>query len=252
MVTSPVEITSGGIALVGTLDVPELEPGQRVPLVVIMHRLFGDQEEAVLVATSRALVARGIATLRFDFIGQGRSGGRFIDMTVPIELAEAADVVAFARALPFVSTLGLVGHSQGGVVASMLAGRMGSDVGAIVLLAPAVIIRDDTRAGTILGASFDPDDLPEQIEMWGYPLGREFLRTGQELPILDDSSPYEGPMLVLAAGADEHVPLSPIEAFASRMTDARIVVLDGKDHFFEPDVQRAATLAADFLREHLV
>lgn len=57
----------------------------------------------------------------------------------------------FAKSLPYVSGIGCLGHSQGGVIASMVAGRLaerGEDVPqGVVLIAPGSIIKEACQAG---------------------------------------------------------------------------------------------------------
>ncbi len=46
---------------------------------------------------SENIVSQGIATLRFDFNGHGRSDGEFKDMTVLNEMDDVKDVTSWAK-----------------------------------------------------------------------------------------------------------------------------------------------------------
>lgn len=113
---------------------------------------------------AKGLAAAGIASIRFDFDGHGKSEGRMQDMTVEKEIADARAVWEYARSLPYVSSIGLLGHSQGGVIASMTAERL-ADAGvapeALVLIAPGSVIKDACRGGKFFNARFAPQDPPE-------------------------------------------------------------------------------------------
>lgn len=95
--------------------------------------LFGHQPFAVL---ADYLTRRGIAVLRFDDRGVGRSGGTLAGTTSLDYAADARAALAWLRARPEVkkTKVGLVGHSQGGTAAIEAAGQpLGPDM--LVLLA---------------------------------------------------------------------------------------------------------------------
>lgn len=54
----------------------------------------------------------------------GQSDGDFRDMTVLNEIEDAKKVFEYARRLPNVTSVSIAVHSQGGVVASMVAGEL--------------------------------------------------------------------------------------------------------------------------------
>ena len=99
----------------------------RCPMVILMHGIFSSKDFTPIPALARELAARGIASIRFDFDGHGRSEGRMQDMTIARELADARAVWDYVRTLPYVRGIGLLGHSQGGVIASMLAGQLAAE-----------------------------------------------------------------------------------------------------------------------------
>jgi pimeloyl-ACP methyl ester carboxylesterase len=84
---------------------------------------------------SEALAAQGIAVLRLDDRGTGRSTGQFAGATTDDFARDAAAAVAWLRRQPGIDPqrVGLVGHSEGAVVALLVA-RADSAVRALVLL----------------------------------------------------------------------------------------------------------------------
>ena len=146
---------------------PQLKSGERVPMVLLCHGFMGNKDGALENRIANLLSERGIASIRFDFNGHGQSEGRFQDMTVPNEIVDAKKVIDYVRALPYVSSVAISGHSQGGVVAAMTAGELGSDkIKAVVLLAPAAVLRDDAIRGSTMGATYDPFNLGEYVELF--------------------------------------------------------------------------------------
>lgn len=137
--------TAGGITLGGTLTMPAHAAGARVPAVVtITGSGPEDRDEAIPVVAgyrpfrdvADTLGRRGIAVLRLDDRGVGESeagppGATSADFASDIESA-----LAYLRTRPDIdaSRLGLVGHSEGGMIAPMVAAR-DTGVRAIVLLA---------------------------------------------------------------------------------------------------------------------
>lgn len=139
------------------------------------------------------------------------------------------------QSLPYVSEAGLLGHSQGGVVASMTAGRLATEsklpVG-VVLIAPGSVIKEACQGGKFFNATFDPKDPPEYIRCWGiYKLGREYLITTQQLDIFGTSAAYHGPVLLLHGDRDGIVPMwcseQYLKAYGSRAT---LKVIEGENH----------------------
>lgn len=91
------------------------------PLVIVCHGFTSSKDTELMQTLANDLEKEGIATLRFDFNGHGKSEGRFQDMTVLNEIEDAKKVYDYASKLPHVTSISLAGHSQGGVVASMTA-----------------------------------------------------------------------------------------------------------------------------------
>ena len=91
-------------------------------MVILMHGIFSSKDYPPIPNIARALAKEGIASIRFDFDGHGKSERRMIDMTIANELADADAILSYAASLPYVSGISLLGHSQGGVISSMTAG----------------------------------------------------------------------------------------------------------------------------------
>lgn len=229
---------------------PGMAEGAKVPLAIIMHGFTGNKESTLLDGISRELAKRGIASLRFDFNGHGKSEGKFEDMTVPNEIEDAKKAYDYARSLPWVDGIALVGHSQGGVVAAMTAGELGDDkVKAVVLLAPAAVLREDAIRGNSQGALYDPLDPPATVKLPGRDLsiGAAYIRTAFSLPIYETARKYHGPAMMIHGNADHIVPYTYSERFHSIWPGSELVILDHFDHGFSQYQDRAAELAADFL-----
>ena len=130
-----------GVRLAGTLSVPRGE-GPHPAVVLITGSGAQDRDQTILghktfLVLSDHLVRAGIATLRADDRGVGGSGGSLPDSTAEALAGDARAGLALLRTRPEIDAgrLGLIGHSEGGVLAPMAAAEEGDGVAFIVLLA---------------------------------------------------------------------------------------------------------------------
>jgi alpha-beta hydrolase superfamily lysophospholipase len=201
-----------------------------------MHGIFSSKDYNPMPAIARGLAKAGIASIRFDFNGHGKSEGKLQEMTVEKEIADAMAVYQYVKALPYVSKIGFLGHSQGGVIASMTAGRLAAqgleEPARMVLLAPGAVIKEACQAGTFFNARFDPANPPEYIKCWGFKkLGYEYLTTTQLLDIYGTASAYKGPVLILHGTKDTIVPMWCSERYKDIYGEkANLSVVDGENH----------------------
>jgi fermentation-respiration switch protein FrsA (DUF1100 family) len=134
------ENPQAGIRLAGTLTVPPGD-GPHPSVALISGSGPQDRDESVFghrpfFVLADYLTRRGIAVLRYDDRGIGESSGDFSIATTPDFAGDALAAVAWLKSHPRVDPgrIGLVGHSEGAMVAPMVANLSG-DVAFVVLLA---------------------------------------------------------------------------------------------------------------------
>lgn len=131
---------SAGITLAGTLTMPKT--GGPFPAVILItgsgpqnrdEEIFNHKPFLVI---ADYLTRRGIAVLRFDDRGVGKSTGKFKDATTADFATDVLAGVKYLKTLKEINPkeIGLIGHSEGGEIAPMVASKS-SDVAFIVLLA---------------------------------------------------------------------------------------------------------------------
>ena len=230
------------------------------PMVIIMHGFSASKDGALLKLIADDLEQAGIASIRFDFNGHGDSEGRFEDMTVLNEISDARHVFEYVKAeapnKEAITSISLVGHSQGGVVASMLAGELAKEQGSkvinsVVLLAPAGNIADGLIGSNFFSFQFDTEQLPEVVELpSGLRIGRDYFKTAYNLPIYDTAKQYEGPVEIIQGSADDVVPERYSRRFERAYGDKRaeLHVLDAYDHEFTQNRQAVAQMVTDFVK----
>ena len=232
---------------------------QKYPLLVLCHGFGGDKEGKLFDCLVDSLNKKGIAVLRFDFNGHGKSEGNFEDMTVPNEIEDAKCILRYASSLPWVSEIALGGHSQGGVVSAMTSGQLAAKpeqdikpISAVVLLAPAAVLRDDALRGNTFGKMYDPKNPPAKIEMWGGKcLGGNYIRTAVCLPIYETAKNYQGPECILHGDADRVVPYTYGQRFHYLNKQSEWHLMTDADHGFGKQEEKSAHIASDFLAKIL-
>lgn len=115
----------------GELDVlvakPQLQQGEKCPVVVLMHGFISRKENPLFDEMEKQLLDKKVAVVRFDFDGHGQSEGDFSKMTVTSEVEDAKAMIRYAHSLEFANGVSIAGHSQGGLIASLVAGEMGAE-----------------------------------------------------------------------------------------------------------------------------
>lgn len=226
---------------------------QQYPLVIIFHGFNANKEMGLLTEIAAQLNKRGMGTLLFDFNGHGESEGSFLDMTIPNEWEDARRIYHYAAQLPNVSSISAVGHSQGSLIAALLAGELGQDaLKALVLLAPAPELLQETASGNLFGVTFDPQNIPDFITLpTGLKVGGAYLKTTPHVPLVQTAEKYTGPVLVIHSQDDELVPYHYGAEFSRLYPNGRLHTEHGQNHNFTQNTPAVAEVAADFLQEQV-
>lgn len=241
--------------LAATLEVPALKAGEKCPIVIICHGFGGNRDRGTTCMAAQQLPKEGIATLRFDFNGHGQSEGEMKDMTVLNEIEDAKCVYQYAAGLPFVDheRIAMLGASQGGVVTSMSVGELGSKkIKAAVLMCPAAVLRDDCIKGQLMGKHYNPLDPPEVVQVGNKCIGREFIKTTFRLPIYETAERFHGRACIIHGTGDRTAPYTYGIQYHNIWPGSEYHELEGYDHGFNPDPQRAVSIAIDFLKRTLL
>lgn len=244
----------GGIAMDITLP-KGLDPEtEKCPIVILMHGIFSSGNIVPIPALARELADNGIASIRFDFGGHWRSEGEMQQMTIGKEIEDALTMWEYARSLPYVSEIGLLGHSQGGVVASMTDGILesrGEKPAGLVLIAPGSVVQDACRNGRFFGAEFNPADPPEFVKCFGImKLGREYILSTQKLDIYGTAKGYTGPVRLIHGSKDTIVPMSCSERYVGVYGEkAELIVVEGENHLITRKKKKVVVLSVGFFKE---
>lgn len=187
--TEEVTFTNGDAVLKGTLTLPE-NCDRKTPVLIMVtgsglqnrdEELFGHKPFAVI---ADAFARAGIATLRYDDRGFGESTGDVVLCTTEDLKNDALAGVKLLR--DRFERVGVIGHSEGGTIALMLAGERQVDFA--VSLAGMIV----SGAETLLAQNrraFESAGLPEsEVEAFARLLSDTFtaIRTRAPLPSADN------------------------------------------------------------------
>lgn len=143
--------TEVGIELAGTLTYPgdplSTQPSdKRFPVAVLISGSGPqDRDETILghkpfLVLADHLTRAGIAVLRFDERGVGESKGQYNNATTADFASDVWHAVQFLAQHPAIDArqIGLIGHSEGGIVAPMVAAKDPSIAWIVMLAGPGV------------------------------------------------------------------------------------------------------------------
>lgn len=223
-----------GQTVIASLHVPEVTPA---PGVVMCHGFTGMRIEAhfLFVKAARALCAAGMNVLRFDCRGSGESEGRFEDMTIEGEIADALAALQVLRAEATMDPerVALLGLSLGGLVAACAAARDGQ-VQALVLWAAVADLLEVFNLRTSwdeVQAALDRDGY---VERGAHRIGPGFWEDCRRVDPLAELASYPGPALVVHGSADQSVPVSHMDRYLAALPgeDKTGHIVSGADHTF--------------------
>lgn len=230
--------------IVGTLNTPDGDPA---PVVLLFHGFTGVRDElpvattdeGVFARTARLLADEGYASLRIDFRGSGESPGDFADTTFEGQIADGMAAMAWLATNPAVKgdNLAIIGWSQGGLVATAVAGR--SNVPDVAVLWAAVANPTESLGG-ILGADVmakgaATGDTPLKITLpWGaeIALKQGYFDGISAMDPVAELAAYNGPLFVAHGKLDTTVLPVAAEKFMAAHEGAEELWMADMDHVF--------------------
>ena len=164
----------GGVTLAGTLTVPAGK-GPFPAVILISGSGAQDRDETIFqhkpfLVLADALTRRGIAVLRVDDRGVGGSTGNVAKSTSEDFAGDVMAGITFLKSRGDIDSkkIGLIGHSEGGLIAPLVAARS-SDVAFIVMMAGTGLPGDEIMylQGQLIGKAMGADEkaLAKQLDI---------------------------------------------------------------------------------------
>jgi pimeloyl-ACP methyl ester carboxylesterase len=136
------------VSLSGTLTIPQ-GPGPFPVAILLSGSAPHDRDETIeghrsFLVLADHLTRKGIAVLRFDKRGIGKSTGNYAEATIQDFAADAQAAVAYLKTRKDMDLkrIGLIGHSEGGLTAPIVASHS-TDIAWVVLLAAPALKGED-------------------------------------------------------------------------------------------------------------
>lgn len=238
-----------GMNIYGQFYIPSGNASQ-YPITIIGHGFASSY--SYTAAYAEYLAKAGIAAYVFDFCGgssYSESDGSMKDMSVLTERNDMETVLNGILQFDFVETdnVFLMGESQGGMVAALLAAKRSEDVKGLVLFYPAFVIPDYAR-------SFysDVSQVPKNPTALGRMVGRRYYTDVIDMNVYDEIKGYEKDVLIVHGNNDNTVPISYSERAIKTYSSAQLLVMDGARHGFSgSQLQDACNEAVDFINSHI-
>lgn len=134
-----IHIPSGDIVLAGTLTTPR-EADRKTAVVLVAGSGPNDRDSKIgphkpLRDIADHLTREGYTVLRYDKRGVGASSGSFMESSLSDFVTDAESALRYLREQGEYDRIGLIGHSEGGLIAQMIAAEAPEATDFIILLA---------------------------------------------------------------------------------------------------------------------
>ncbi len=217
--------------------------GHQLPIAVVSHGFMANL--STTKGYAQFFAELGYAAFCFDFAGGGigsKSDGDTTEMTIFTECDDLRSVITYAQSLDITdrNRLTLMGCSQGGVVSALTAASRFQDTENLILFYPAFCIPDDARAGKMMMAKFDPDNIPATFYCGPMKLGADYARSVLDVDIYKEIAPYEGRVLIVHGTNDKIVNLSYSQRAEKVYRNATLRIIEKAGHGFSKKEDKTA------------
>lgn len=232
---------------------PRAGTGTRLPFV-FCHALAEEKLWAhrVFVSFARELAQRGHPVLRFDFTGNGDSGGDFSEWSLETGLGEIGAAIDELKARTGAPAVGLLGLRLGATLAA-LAAEERDDVGALALWSPVVngnrYVQDLLRINLITQMAVyreiraDRETLVRALEggttvnIDGYEMSQPLYEQLSALRLAGGPKHYAGPCLIAHIAPSERIKM-PAEMDSLRQLYRAASLVSIREDPFWKEIER--------------
>ena len=218
-----------GHRLAGLLETPP--PGVETQRYALFAHCFTcGKDLAAATRIARALAARGIAVLRFDFTGLGNSDGDFANTSFSSnvqDLLAAAAALARDHAAPAL----LIGHSLGGAAVLAAAGKLPSVEAVVTIAAPATPGHIQHLFSGVRGELETTGEAEVKIGRRHFRIRRQFLDDLEQYADAEHIRRLKRPLLVFHSPVDEIVEVEEAaKIYWAALHPKSFISLDRADH----------------------
>jgi len=239
VLSTPLMLDNGEYEIPAIMTSPEGTAA--VPGVILLHGSASHKNEVgdLYLRLAEQLANNGIASIRIDFAGTGDSPVDYTHYTLKTAVRDAEVALAFLRSQPQVDDhrIGVVGFSQGGLIAQLL---LAQQPGIKSFVAWSSVASDGIGPFAdmfeTLYMTAKREGQVEQQFAWRPPLSisYEWFEQVMANQSLSGMAEYTGTILAIAGSNDAVVPPAAATRLivASGSDVARAVIIKGADHIF--------------------
>lgn len=219
---------------------PAADPGDGRPGLVFCGGFASDMTGTKATALEAYARDRGLAFVRFDYLGHGASSGAFADGTIGRWAEDAVAVLDEVAEGPQV----LIGSSMGGWIMLLAALARPEHIAGLVGIAPAPDFTEDlmwARYDAEVRATLERDGVyrePSAYDEEPYTITHQLIEDGRTHLLLRGPIPLACPVRILHGMRDEAVPWQTALRLAERIVSRDVevtLVKDGDHRLSEPD-----------------
>lgn len=243
-----ITIKRDGLKLAAKISIPNSETYDVAILAYGFVGMMDPKVNDLLPVLAQKLQDKGLATVRFDFNGHGLSEGPLNNMSIYNELEDYHAVLEYVfKHFNGLKHLFLIGHSQGAVLSSMMAGFYADKVDKLVIMSPAATLVDDAKLGTCMGINYDPNHIPSKINFKDFKLNGWYFRTAKFINIYQVAEAYCGPVLDLHGEKDQIVNNYASKHYEAVLNNCEFHLIPGSDHGLHQNRKEVYKRVVDFL-----
>lgn len=209
------------------------------PGIVFLPGLCSDMEGTKALFLDRFCNEKGLAYLRFDYSGHGKSSEHFTDGCIGDWAEDAAAAINLLTDCPQI----LVGSSMGGWIALLMARRFPEKIAGVVGIAAApdftinFVAENLSREESLKFESEGRIELFSEYDDEPLVLTKRLIEDGNRNLVLEEPLGLDCPMILLQGTDDRDVDfrtaLRLIEH--ARTPDSELILVHGEDHRFSSD-----------------
>lgn len=204
---------------------------EKKPLAILAHGYNSSYRETE--AYAQTLAMNGIAAYIFDFCGgavNSRSEGKTTEMSVFTEADDIAAIVETVKTWGFVDAnrIGLLGCSQGGLVAAIASSQMPEAFKAVVLVYPALMIAEHA-------INVHPKEAITSktgVDVMGMPLTHVYYDRLVGYKVFDEMKKYKGDVMIVYGDKDPVAGGDYMERARKAYRNCEVNVVPGGAHGF--------------------
>ncbi|MEM1307562.1 MAG: bifunctional alpha/beta hydrolase/OsmC family protein [Pseudomonadota bacterium] len=249
-VTKTTFLGHDGSELAARLDLPA---GHVRGYAVFAHCFTCSKDLSAARHVAQALARNGIAVLRFDFTGLGRSGGDFANTNFSSNVADLVRAADHLRT-SFEAPRLLIGHSLGGA-AVLAAAEAIPEVSAIATIgAPADVAHVLHNFGASVDAIRADGEADVSLGGRAFRVKKQFIEDAERARLTDKVAKLGKALLVMHAPRDETVSIdNATHIFLSAKHPKSFVSLDDADHLLSrpADARFAASVISSWASRYV-